>query len=97
MSREFASIHNPSDVAISKETTDYLNYIREKKNAKDAEPKRTEFIFADERMLRIKEVIHQIADNNVPTRTSVSATSGAPTDAQISAAIDPRKGIDTEF
>ena len=66
MNREFASVNNSQEVAISKETTDYLNYIREKKNARDAAPRRTEFIFADERMLRIKEVIHQIADNNVP-------------------------------
>lgn len=47
---------------------DYLSYIQEQKN-KDRRPQGSshgDFIFADEKMLRIKGIVEQIANANVP-------------------------------
>ena len=47
---------------------EYLDYLKEKKS-QEQKPQSTagsEFIFADEKMLRIKEIVKQIADANVP-------------------------------
>lgn len=46
---------------------DYLKYIQEKRNQdKQISDSRSDFIFADEKMLRIKEIVEQIANANVP-------------------------------
>ena len=51
------------DEKKGKSSSEYLDYIQ-----KQRQPDRvnTSFIFADEKMLRIKEIIDQIADANVP-------------------------------
>lgn len=46
---------------------DYLKYVQEKRTLERLAPEaRSEFIFADEKMLRIKEIVEQIANANVP-------------------------------
>ncbi|MBF0440817.1 MAG: sigma-54-dependent Fis family transcriptional regulator [Oligoflexales bacterium] len=46
---------------------DYLNYIRDRNSTEKKHVKsHVDFVFADEKMLRIKEVVSQIADTNVP-------------------------------
>ncbi len=63
---------NPTNSALAREEardarsnqpnpTEYLNYVQ-----KSREVDSCNFIFADERMLRIKEIVDQIADANVP-------------------------------
>ena len=63
----------PGNPAIAHSTdnepqaSDYLNYIQEqKKQANKVQPIHSDFIFADEKMLKIKEVVKQIANANVP-------------------------------
>lgn len=63
----------PTNNAIAHETTeeqsqpsqvDYLNYIQE--HRKTDQGNKYNFIFADEKISRIKEIVDQIADANVP-------------------------------
>ena len=60
---------------------DYLNYLKDQKGVggtPQAQPMaaKTEFIFADEKMLRIKEIVEQIADANVPVLISGESGTG---------------------
>lgn len=63
-------------------SADYLNYLQEKqKRDKASQLKATpqsgaNFIFADEKMLRIREIIKQIADANVPVLISGESGTG---------------------
>lgn len=63
-----AIAHEIEDKKVS--SSDYLNYIQEKQKQQKAQQAApvapTNFIFADEKMLRIREIIKQIADANVP-------------------------------
>lgn len=52
---------------------DYLNYLQSQKPKANTP---TEFIFADEKMLRIREIIHQIANANVPVLISGESGTG---------------------
>lgn len=52
---------------------EYLSYLQEKKSQ---DRPQTEFIFADEKMLRIKEVVEQIAEANVPVLISGESGTG---------------------
>lgn len=45
---------------------DYLAYLKDQKTNEKPQANSYNFIFADEKMLRIKEIIDQIADANVP-------------------------------
>ncbi|MBQ49766.1 MAG: sigma-54-dependent Fis family transcriptional regulator [Zetaproteobacteria bacterium] len=58
-----AQDYPPKDTSI-----DYLQFMQEQKAAPKVKPldNKNEFIFADEKMLRIKEIVEQIADANVP-------------------------------
>ncbi len=63
-----ALAHDLEETKVS--SKEYLNYLqekqrREKMQAPQATPS-ANFIFADEKMLRIREIIKQIADANVP-------------------------------
>lgn len=59
-----AIAHPPSS---QPQAADYLNYIQEqRKEADKIKPLHGDFIFADEKMLKIKEVVKQIANANVP-------------------------------
>lgn len=53
-----------------KSSADYLNFIQSQKKEKSKSNGQAEFIFADEKMLRIREIIHQIADADVPVLIS---------------------------
>lgn len=64
---------NPTNGAVARDDehsgkvpnpSDYLNYIQEQRKTETNAS--CQFIFADEKMLRIKEIIDQIADANVP-------------------------------
>lgn len=65
-------VTNPTNGAIARDDSpsqqpnpsDYLNYVQ--KNRESETVAACDFIFADERMLRIKEIVDQIADANVP-------------------------------
>lgn len=65
-------------------SADYLNYLQEKREREKAtgtQAKATpatgqSFIFADEKMLRIREIIKQIADANVPVLISGESGTG---------------------
>lgn len=63
-------------------SADYLNYLQEKQKrekamqAKAAPSAGQSFIFADEKMLRIREIIKQIADANVPVLISGESGTG---------------------
>lgn len=66
------------DVNSRSKTSDYLDYVKEQKKAQDNTKNSipTEFIFADEKMLHIREVIHQIASANVPVLISGESGTG---------------------
>lgn len=61
-------------------SADYLNYLQEKQKRErllKANPQAgANFIFADEKMLRIREIIKQIADANVPVLISGESGTG---------------------
>src|SRR5687767_2384118 len=74
---------------------DYLNYLQEKQKrerlAKTNPQAPTNFIFADEKMLRIREIIKQIADANVPVLISGESGTGKEVIARMIHASSGRK------
>lgn len=81
------------DVSDKPQSSDYLNYLKEQKQQKEAAkaPAPTEFIFADEKMLRIREIIHQIAGANVPVLISGESGTGKELVARMIHACSGRK------
>ena len=64
----------PEDVVMpAPSPVDYLSYIQERRGQ---EKSHSEFIFADEKMLRIKEIVEQIAEANVPVLISGESGTG---------------------
>ena len=62
-----AVAHDPKPQAsIPPNPADYLAYMKDQRKTESTPQKSYPFIFADEKMLRIKEIIDQIADANVP-------------------------------
>lgn len=67
-----AIAHEVEETKVS--SSDYLNYLQDKQRRERQQKQQgqgqtspqTNFIFADEKMLRIREIIKQIADANVP-------------------------------
>lgn len=66
-----AIAHEVEEAKVS--STDYLNYMQDKQRREKQQQQKAatpapqaNFIFADEKMLRIREIIKQIADANVP-------------------------------
>jgi two-component system response regulator FlrC len=81
--------HTKSNSAIAHDleekvsSQDYLNYLAEKQRREKAANQQKQgaqggqsFIFADEKMLRIREIIKQIADANVPVLISGESGTG---------------------
>ena len=56
-------------------SAEYLNYVQEQQK-KEKQRTAKEFIFADEKMLKIREVIHQVANANVPVLISGESGTG---------------------
>lgn len=83
-----ALAHEP--LKDSPNSQDYLDYIRSQKRS-EASPQPAEFIFADEKMLRIKEIIHQIANANVPVLISGESGTGKEIIAKMIHASSDRK------
>ena len=69
-------------------SSEYLNYVQEQQKQRP----NTEFIFADEKMLKIREVIHQIANANVPVLISGESGTGKEIVARMIHACSERKG-----
>ncbi|MBC7658788.1 MAG: sigma-54-dependent Fis family transcriptional regulator [Chitinophagaceae bacterium] len=94
--------HTKSNSAIAHDfeegkvsSQDYLNYLQEKQKrerlAKATPQAPTNFIFADEKMLRIREIIKQIADANVPVLISGESGTGKEVIARMIHASSGRK------
>lgn len=95
--------HTKSNSAIAHDfeeskvsSQDYLNYLQEKQKrerlAKANPQAPTNFIFADEKMLRIREIIKQIADANVPVLISGESGTGKEVIARMIHQSSNRKG-----
>ncbi len=74
-----------------KSSAEYLNYIQQQKKDKTKANGLTEFIFADEKMLRVREIIHQIANTNVPVLISGESGTGKEIVARMIHACSNRK------
>ena len=61
-----AIAHDTNSNQPTPSPAEYLAYMKDKKKAERITPNSYNFIFADEKMLRIKEIVDQIADANVP-------------------------------
>ncbi len=72
------------------DSSEYLNYVQEQQKKERQRPN-TEFIFADEKMLKIREVIHQIANANVPVLISGESGTGKEVVAKMIHACSERK------
>lgn len=82
------------DATTKPQSADYLNYVQEQKKRQAEGPKAgqgTGFIFADEKMMRIREIIHQIADANVPVLVSGESGTGKEVIARMIHACSSRK------
>lgn len=71
-------------------SSEYLNYVQEKQK-KEKQRSHMEFVFADEKMLKIREVIHQIANANVPVLISGESGTGKEVVAKMIHACSQRK------
>ncbi len=73
-----AIAHDVEESKVS--SADYLNYLQEKQKRERLQKANQQvganFIFADEKMLRIREIIKQIADANVPVLISGESGTG---------------------
>lgn len=85
-----AIAHNPAKPdAVS--SNEYLEHIRNQKKQEKKPRQQTEFIFADEKMMKIREVIHQIASANVPVLISGESGTGKEIVARMIHACSQRK------
>ncbi|MFY7928602.1 MAG: sigma-54 interaction domain-containing protein [Oligoflexus sp.] len=91
-----AIAHDTEEGKVS--SSDYLNYLQEKQRRERQQKQQTQvgpptnFIFADEKMLRIREVIKQIADANVPVLISGESGTGKEVIARMIHTSSNRKG-----
>lgn len=71
-------------------SAEYLDYVQNKKKTEKKKVAK-EFIFADEKMLKIREVIHQVANANVPVLISGESGTGKEVVARMIHACSGRK------
>ena len=71
-------------------SSEYLNYVQDQQK-KEKKKVAKEFIFADEKMLKIREVIHQVANANVPVLISGESGTGKEVVARMIHACSGRK------
>lgn len=94
MNKQFSNngaIAHSEDVGSADKAANYVNFIKTQKANEQKNITQTEFIFADEKMLRIREIIHQIADANVPVLITGESGTGKDLVARMIHAYSGRK------